>query len=75
MNKVTADAAHLENVKADLGSSDYGVITAEAQIHQDAEHTMSIREALRRYPKAIMWSVILSGAMYLHPLVRISART
>jgi len=63
MNKVTANSAHLENIKADLGTSDYGAISADAQLHQDAEHTMGLKEALRRYPKAIMWSVILSGAM------------
>lgn len=64
MNKVTANSAHLENIKADLGGAgDYGAISAEAQVHQDAEHTMGLKEALRRYRKAIMWSVILSGAM------------
>ena len=63
MNKVTANSAHLENIKADLGTSDYGAISADAQLHQDAEHNMGLKEALRRYPKAIMWSVILSGAM------------
>ena len=63
MNKVTANSAHLESIKADLGTSDYGAISADAQLHQDAEHTMGLKEALRRYPKAIMWSVILSGAM------------
>jgi len=64
MNKVTANTDHLEIIKADLGGAgDYGALSAEAQLHQDAEHTMGLKEALRRYPKAIMWSVILSGAM------------
>jgi len=67
MNKATANSAHLENIKADLGGAgDYGAITAEAQLHQDTEHTMGLKEALRRYPKAIMWSVILSGAMCVY---------
>lgn len=65
MNKVTANTDHLEDVRAQLGSADYDTITAEAQLHQDAEHTLTLGQALRRYPKAVMWSVILSGAMYV----------
>lgn len=63
MNKVTANTDHLEDVRAQLGATDYDAIISEAQQHQDAEHTLTLRQALRRYPKAIMWSVILSGAM------------
>ena len=63
MNKVTANTSHLESVKAQVGSGDFQAFTSDAQQHQDAEHTMTLREAVRRYPKAIMWSVILSCAM------------
>lgn len=63
MNKVTANTDHLEDIRTQLGSAEYDAIIAEAQQHQDAEHTLTLREALRRYPKAVMWSVILSGAM------------
>lgn len=63
MNKVTANTDHLEDVRAQLGNKDYDAIIAEAQQHQDAEHTLTLKQALRRYPKAVAWSVILSGAM------------
>ncbi|KAK1920597.1 hypothetical protein DB88DRAFT_458828 [Papiliotrema laurentii] len=64
-NKVTAQATHLEEVQVDLGATRYATVTANAQIHQDAEHTMSLIQAIRRYPKAIMWSVILSCAIIM----------
>ncbi len=29
------------------------------------EHNMTVREAIRRYPKAIMWSVLVSSAIVM----------
>ncbi len=35
-------------------------ITVEAQIATADEHSLTVREAIKRYPMAIFWSVIMS---------------
>ena len=38
-------------------------LTSGAKAATDAEHAMTLREAIHRYPKAIGWSVLLSAAI------------
>ncbi|KAL4878816.1 general substrate transporter [Aspergillus karnatakaensis] len=41
----------------------FGIITAEAKQATDAEQALSVREAIRKYPMAIAWSVMISSAI------------
>ena len=41
----------------------FAVLTSDAKEATDAEHAMTLRESLRKYPKAIGWSVLLSLAV------------
>jgi len=42
---------------------DYDNVVAGARYATNAEHSMTLREGLRKYPKAIAWSMLLSTAM------------
>lgn len=44
-------------------SDKFTAINAGAKVATDAEHAMTIREAIRQYPKAIAWSMIFSLAI------------
>jgi SP family general alpha glucoside:H+ symporter-like MFS transporter len=59
--KVTTEQDVLENIHRQIDN--YDDIVAEARDATAAEHSMTLREGLRRYPKAIGWSVLLSTAM------------
>jgi SP family general alpha glucoside:H+ symporter-like MFS transporter len=59
--KVAADSAHLAAVRAEF--PDYEQLVAEARAAQEAEHEMTFFQAVKRYPKAIGFSVIISLAM------------
>ncbi|KAK5116366.1 hypothetical protein LTR62_007913 [Meristemomyces frigidus] len=37
----------------------------DAQVATDKEHNLTLKEALRAYPKAIMWSILLSSAVIM----------
>jgi SP family general alpha glucoside:H+ symporter-like MFS transporter len=41
----------------------FTVLSGEAKIATDAEHAMTVREAIRLYPKAVVWSLLLSSAV------------
>lgn len=41
------------------------ILSSEAKVGTEAEHNMSIREAIRRYPKAVAWSILFSTAIIL----------
>lgn len=43
--------------------TDFTVLGHDAEAGTHREHTMTLREAVRRYPKAIGWSVLLSLAV------------
>ncbi|CZR65147.1 related to transporter (major facilitator superfamily) [Phialocephala subalpina] len=47
----------------------------EAKEATDAEHAMTLRQAIKRYPKAIVWSILLSTAIAMegYDLVLISS--
>ncbi|KAL3449924.1 sugar transporter [Aspergillus insuetus] len=41
----------------------FEIITAEAKLATDAEHALTVREAIKKYPRAIAWSVFFSSAI------------
>ena len=61
--KVAADSAHLAAVRAQF--PDYEQLVAEARAAQEAEHEMTFWQAIRRYPKAIGFSVVISLAIVM----------
>ncbi|GFZ50428.1 Alpha-glucosides permease MPH2 [Saitozyma sp. JCM 24511] len=61
--KVTTEQDVLENIHRQIDN--YDDIVAEARDATAAEHSMTLREGLRRYPKAIGWSVLLSTAIIM----------
>lgn len=44
-------------------NSKFQHVSSEAKVATDIEHAMTLREAIRRYPKAIGWSILLSAAI------------
>jgi SP family general alpha glucoside:H+ symporter-like MFS transporter len=44
-------------------SAKFALLSAEAKVATDAEHAMTLREAIKKYPKAIGWSILLSSAI------------
>ena len=58
------------NLRQDI--ADYDHVVAGAKHATDVEHSMTFRQGLKRYPKAVMWSFLLSTAMYVyrHPSLR-----
>jgi SP family general alpha glucoside:H+ symporter-like MFS transporter len=41
----------------------YAIISTEAKAATESEHSMTLREAISKYPKAILWSAFLSFAI------------
>ncbi|KAH7148244.1 general substrate transporter [Dactylonectria macrodidyma] len=52
------DAHHAETINAEI-------LTSEAKLAADAEHSMSLWQAIQTYPKAIGWSVLLSSTLIM----------
>jgi MFS transporter, SP family, general alpha glucoside:H+ symporter len=44
-------------------NSKFAILSGDAKIATDKEHAMTLREAIRLYPKAIGWSILLSSAV------------
>jgi SP family general alpha glucoside:H+ symporter-like MFS transporter len=51
------------NRLAESNDAKFTAINAGAKVATDAEHAMTVREAIRQYPKAIAWSMIFSLAI------------
>jgi SP family general alpha glucoside:H+ symporter-like MFS transporter len=41
------------------------ILSSEAKLATEAEHKMTIREAIKRYPKAVAWSILFSTAIIM----------
>lgn len=70
ISEVPVDNNHLhpeDNVirKASIANANFAGLTAEAKDATDKEHAMTVREALRLYPKAVAWSILLSTAIVM----------
>ena len=62
------DTTHAdENATEKLSSTkaEFAALGIDAKAATDREHAMTLREALRKYPKAIGWSVLLSLAVVM----------
>lgn len=67
-NKPPTTLADMETVdKNDLddGHGDEKVEFAEAQAATAKEHNLTLPQALKAYPKAIAWSILLSSAVVM----------
>lgn len=60
-NKVTADLDVLNNVQDQIAN--YNDVVDGAKLATESEKNMSFKVAIRRYPKAVLWSILLSTAM------------
>ncbi|KUJ15586.1 sugar transporter [Mollisia scopiformis] len=49
--------------KLAVSSSKFVLLSSEAKEASDAEHAMTVRQAVKLYPEAIFWSVLLSTAV------------
>lgn len=59
---------HTEYAQAapvDAGANAHDLDLALAQQANADEHSLTVREAIRRYPTAIMWSVLVSSAIVM----------
>ncbi|KAJ2965887.1 hypothetical protein NQ176_g10404 [Zarea fungicola] len=50
----------MTEAKADPMAGHVEEITVEAQVATADEHSLTVREAFRRYPKAVLWSAVMS---------------
>ena len=73
------------NITTDLAMHDpkFVLLSTEAKAATEAEHAMTVREAIKSYPKAVFWSMffstavamegydlVLIGAFYAYPTFR-----
>ncbi|BGP23453.1 hypothetical protein JCM10295v2_002349 [Rhodotorula toruloides] len=61
--KVGAEIEVVENVRREI--ADYDNVVAEARRESEDQQSMTLREGLRRYPKAAAWSMLLSTAIIM----------
>ena len=65
------DAANVASVddvayrRASVIDPNFGTITNDAAKATEAEHSMTLLEGLRSYPKAVGWSVLISTAVVM----------
>lgn len=55
----------MTDVKAAAAVADYEAVVNEAREASDLESNMTLKEALRCYPKAVFWSLALSTAIVM----------
>ncbi|WRT65342.1 uncharacterized protein IL334_002285 [Kwoniella shivajii] len=60
---VTTEQVVLDQIKHEI--SNYDDVVDSAKMAVDAEKTMTLREGLRKYPRAVLWSVLLSTAIIM----------
>lgn len=79
-NAANADVVHVDledGIERKLADSNakFVQLSSEAKTATEAEHAMTVRQAIRLYPKAIAWSVFFSTAIAMegYDLVLISA--
>ncbi|OXG18433.1 MFS transporter, SP family, general alpha glucoside:H+ symporter [Cryptococcus neoformans Tu259-1] len=60
---VTTEQVVLDRVKGDI--DDYEDVVQSARQGMESEKALSLRESLRRYPRAVAWSVLLSTSLVM----------
>lgn len=58
---VTTEQVVLDRVKGDI--DDYEDVVQSARQGMESEKALSLGESLRRYPRAVAWSVLLSTSL------------
>lgn len=58
-----AETAYLETVKREGTDSDN--LVADARAATEAEHRLTLRQGLKRYPKAVAWSLLISTCIIM----------
>lgn len=58
---ITTEQAVLDNVKGDFEV--YDDVVQSARQGMESEKSLSLKESLRRYPRAVAWSVLLSTSL------------
>ncbi|KAF4618416.1 hypothetical protein G7Y89_g14886 [Cudoniella acicularis] len=51
--------------RASMAVDNFASLSAEAQDATKAEHEMGLKQALKLYPKAVLWSILLSTAIVM----------
>jgi SP family general alpha glucoside:H+ symporter-like MFS transporter len=64
------NAIHLGHIEATAGedstiANDWKVVTADGRQATIAEHNLTLKQAIKKYPRAIMWSVFVSLAIIM----------
>lgn len=62
-NSIAVDGEHQRRLS--MNNADIAQLTHDAARATKSEQKMSLREGIRLYPKAIAWSVLLSGAIIM----------
>lgn len=70
VEKVAADgsALHTEDTvlrKASLANPHFVELSNDAKIGTEKEHSMGLMQAIKLYPKAVGWSILLSTAIVM----------
>lgn len=60
-----AQVSHVEDPSPNQNNDNWVEITQNAQKASDTEHSMTLMQALRIYPKAIIWSIGVSTAVIM----------
>lgn len=63
LEEKTEATAHVEDIK--LARNDWVTLTQDAQNATNAEHSLTVRHALKIYPKALFWSISVSTAIVM----------
>lgn len=58
---ITTEQVVLDHVKGDI--EDYDDVVQSARQGMESEKSLSLKESLRRYPRAVAWSVLLSTSL------------
>jgi len=51
--------------RASAINPDFDILTSGAAKATEAEHSMTLREGLRTYPRAVGWSILISTAIVM----------
>ncbi|KAJ7121612.1 maltose permease [Mycena epipterygia] len=61
----SAGVLHADNARLAHEIDNYAEVIKDAAMADEAEHKMSIRDALRIHKKAVIWSMVLSAALIM----------
>jgi MFS transporter, SP family, general alpha glucoside:H+ symporter len=62
---VRLDSGVIQKVSMVTGSDDIAAQTADAKAATEREHSMTLRETLKLYPKAVLFAFVFSSAIIM----------